>query len=349
MNDRRDTLLPLPPADARRGAPTRLGACPREARPFRSRGTQVSSRCTAVPGSRWAVIAIVATVLAGCASGAPADPRMSFDLFLPPDPNDVFYARIRLWQASERLAALRGQPAVVRDREPWRLARTRPVRESDIQESDLRKLDPRESAPGDSARGDSEGASRDAPDPPAPAGAVSGPGPASESDGGALAAQARSLSAALAGFEARRQRRAVEDTLRFVQAQSRRIYRADAAGESWPALEDLLREGRDDCDGLELLTFALLRRQGFGQGEIYRTIVREPQRDLYHMVTLWLPGGGGPDAPVAGTEPWVLDPTGWITRSPAPLSAIRPWRPVRLFDESGQWSAAPSNRPDTHP
>jgi hypothetical protein len=227
-------------------------------------------------------------------------------LFGEPDTGDPFFARIRLWQASERLAALRGRPAAT------------------------------------FAADAAAGLARAAP---------------------AQTSPRTALAASLEDFERAQRERAVETTLRWVQAQSRTLYRPDAGGEHWPALDDLLREGEDDCDGLELLTFALLRRQGFTAGELYRAIVWHPERDAYHMVTLWmrprapaLPAASEPGAakreepaapasrrpaatPAPQTEAIVLDPTGWITARPVPLSAIRPWVPLRLFDETAQWSA----------
>jgi hypothetical protein len=119
--------------------------------------------------------------------------------------------------------------------------------------------------------------------------------------------------------------------VRFVQQQSGLYYTRDRGVDDWPVLGELLEAGADDCDGMDLLTFSLLRRLGFERGEIYRAIVRNVETDLHHIVTLWFEPGNR-DAP------WLLDSTGEITREVMPLSAQTAWEPLRLFDETSAFS-----------
>ena len=144
------------------------------------------------------------------------------------------------------------------------------------------------------------------------------------------------LEEAYRAFSERQRLRLARETVAWVQDQSRVRYRRDPGGDVWPSLRGLFAEGRDDCDGLELLTFSLLRSRGFGPGELYRAILRNGDAGGYHMVTLWF------DADRA--DPWVLDPTGFVTRPVARLSGIRPWVPVQLFDERELFRAAPVER-----
>jgi len=147
------------------------------------------------------------------------------------------------------------------------------------------------------------------------------------------------LQAALVEFRQDLKERIVARTLGFVQRASRVGYRRDVEGEDWPILDELLAGGRDDCDGWELLTFSVLREQGFVRGEIYRAILRsrrgsDAQVFDYHMVTFWF-------SAVRPGDPWVLDPTGFLARKPTRLSKLRDWEPVRIFDESDQFSVMP--------
>ena len=128
-------------------------------------------------------------------------------------------------------------------------------------------------------------------------------------------------------FRSELRHRVVVDTVRWVQQQSGLYYRRDRDLDDWPVLGELLAAGADDCDGMDLLTFSLLRRLGFEQGEIYRTIVRNVDTGLHHIVTLWF-------APGLRDDPWLLDSTGQVSRAVIPLSAQTDWEPLRLFDET---------------
>ena len=120
--------------------------------------------------------------------------------------------------------------------------------------------------------------------------------------------------------------------VRWVQLNSGLYFAADGELEHWPTLDEVLASGGDDCDGMELLTFELLRRMGFGPGELYRAVLVETQSDRHHMVTFWFPQG-------RGREPYVLDPSGEVSREVLPLSGIHSWEPVLIFDEAEQFAA----------
>lgn len=132
--------------------------------------------------------------------------------------------------------------------------------------------------------------------------------------------------------------RAAHETLRWIQSRSALRYRSDNGVDRWPTLSEMLERGQDDCDGLELVSFHVLRTLGFGQGEIYRAVLRSTDELQYHMVTLWFDAG-------PRSDPWVLDPTGWITRDLVRLSSLYSWQALRLFDEDEQFTALEVDAP----
>jgi hypothetical protein len=131
-------------------------------------------------------------------------------------------------------------------------------------------------------------------------------------------------------FSRRLRRQLVEETVEWVQGRSRHYYRPDGDSDHWATLGEVIEAGEDDCDGLDLLTFVLLRRLGFKGEEIYRSIVVEEGSRQHHMVTLWFEDG-------APEDPFVLDPTGVVTKEMVRLSAIEGWEPIQLFDESAHF------------
>jgi hypothetical protein len=134
------------------------------------------------------------------------------------------------------------------------------------------------------------------------------------------------LANAYSEFTDKLRRQIVDDAVRWVQTQSHRHYRSDGEYDHWATLGEVMHSGGDDCDGLDLLTFVLLRRLGFDEHEIYRTIVVEKTTGQHHMVTLWFRGGDRRD-------PLVLDPTGVVARDVVALSEVPQWDPIELFDE----------------
>ncbi len=137
------------------------------------------------------------------------------------------------------------------------------------------------------------------------------------------------------GFERQLRSRIVSDTVAWVQENSRRVYRPDGARDHWATLGEVIESGGDDCDGLDLLTFVLLRRLGFEEREIYRAIVVEEGTGQHHMVTLWF-------ADDRRDDPYVLDPTGVVTSEVVRLSDVPTWEPIELFDETAHFAVQPT-------
>ena len=123
-------------------------------------------------------------------------------------------------------------------------------------------------------------------------------------------------------------------TLTWVQTQAGLYYRPDGEHDHWPTVAQVMATGRDDCDGFDLLTLEMLRSLGFRKGELFRSILVDRESGSHHMVTLWFPE---PQA----ADPWVLDPTAYVTRPPARLSALEGWSPIAVFDETEQYRALP--------
>lgn len=141
------------------------------------------------------------------------------------------------------------------------------------------------------------------------------------------------LGGAYAEFERDLRREIAADTVSWVQQSSRRHYRPDGARDHWATLGEVIEKGGDDCDGLDLLTFVLLRRLGFEEAEIYRAIMVEEGTGQHHMVTLWFEE--------KGDDPFVLDPTGVVTAQMVRLSEIPTWEPIELFDERSHYAVRP--------
>ena len=142
------------------------------------------------------------------------------------------------------------------------------------------------------------------------------------------------LSHSYAELEQRVRERIVAEAVAWVQEMSRQHYVADGAQDHWATLGEVMKSGGDDCDGLDLLTFVLLRRLGFAHEEIFRAIVVERVSGQHHMVTLWFDQSDRQD-------PLVLDPTGVMTSAPVRLSQVPTWTPIELFDEEEHFSVAP--------
>jgi len=122
-------------------------------------------------------------------------------------------------------------------------------------------------------------------------------------------------------------RKIAADAVTWVQGESHRHYIPDGETDHWATLSDVAATDGDDCDGLDLLTFLLLRKLGFSQDEIFRSIVVERDSGQHHMVTLWFEDGDKRD-------PWLLDPTGVITNRLVRLSDVPEWSPIEIFDEA---------------
>ena len=133
-------------------------------------------------------------------------------------------------------------------------------------------------------------------------------------------------------------RKVVTETVHWAQTQSRVHYRPDGTEDHWATLGEVVETGGDDCDGLDLLTFVLLRQLGFDKGELYRAILVEAGTQQHHMVTLWFEEKGSED-------PFVLDPTGVVTAELVRLSEVPDWEPIELFDETAHYRVEVSPAP----
>ena len=153
--------------------------------------------------------------------------------------------------------------------------------------------------------------------------AVSGPGE------GAPPTGAVSLREKFDSFRREQQRRQASEVASWLQQTARAHYRPDGAFDHWATLEETLSADGDDCDGLELLAFNLLRDLGFSKDEVFRAIVYRAEDGQHHMVTLWFEN---PD------DPWVIDPTGAMTAGMPRLSAVAGWAPLKVFDDTREFT-----------
>lgn len=139
-------------------------------------------------------------------------------------------------------------------------------------------------------------------------------------------------------FTRETRRRIAAEAVSWVQDESRRHYIPDGETDHWATLSEVGATDGDDCDGLDLLTFLLLRKLGFSQNEIYRSIIVERDSGQHHMVTLWFEGGDKAD-------PWLLDPTGVVTDRLVRLSEVPTWSPIEMFDEARHYRVEQARHP----
>jgi predicted transglutaminase-like cysteine proteinase len=132
-----------------------------------------------------------------------------------------------------------------------------------------------------------------------------------------------------ASFLAERKRALAREFAAWVQAQAKIHYVADGPIDHWATLEETLRANGDDCDGLELLAFQGLRELGFGDDEVFRSIVYRPSDGQHHMVTLWFEDPG---------DPWVIDPTGAMTTGMPRMSELPAWVPLKVFGDAAEYT-----------
>jgi hypothetical protein len=115
----------------------------------------------------------------------------------------------------------------------------------------------------------------------------------------------------------------------WIQRESRSHYLPDGPIDHWATLGETLDKNGEDCDGLELLVYQLLRDLGFRDDEVARAIVLRPSDGQHHMVTLWFE---------SAEDPWVIDPTGAMTTGMPLLSQVPGWVPLKLFTETAEFS-----------
>jgi hypothetical protein len=137
-------------------------------------------------------------------------------------------------------------------------------------------------------------------------------------------------------FRSERRRAQAREVAEWIQSVAQQHYIADGPVDRWATLEETFRHNGDDCDGLELLTFNLLRELGFGDDEVYRGIVFRRSDGQHHMVTFWFEN---PD------DPWVIDPTGAMTTGMPRMSELPDWAPLKVFSETREFSVRTATQP----
>jgi hypothetical protein len=154
----------------------------------------------------------------------------------------------------------------------------------------------------------------------------------------AAAAGREGLRAKFDAFLAERRRAQAREVAAWIQDVAQSHYIADGPVDRWATLEETFRHDGDDCDGLELLTYNLLRGLGFGENEVYRAIVFRRSDGQHHMVTFWFER---PD------DPWVIDPTGAMTSGMPRMSEMHGWEPIKVFSEKRDFDVV-ARPPELH-
>ena len=137
------------------------------------------------------------------------------------------------------------------------------------------------------------------------------------------------------GFRSERRREMAANLVTWTQAQAETHFTNDAGADHWATLEQTLRRGQEDCDGLELLIYNGLQELGFAPTSVYRAVVYRTTDLQHHMVTLWF------EDP---SDPWVLDPTGAMTDSMVKMSDVDNWVALKVFSQNDQYSVQHGNR-----
>lgn len=154
----------------------------------------------------------------------------------------------------------------------------------------------------------------------------------------AVSGKGGDLRAKYFAYRAERKRTMARELTDWIQDQAKQHYVADGPVDHWATLEDTLRTNGDDCDGLELLVYHFLLDLGFGEDEVFRSIVYRPSDGQHHMVTLWFEDAN---------DPWVLDPTGAMTTRMIRMSDAPQWVPLKVFNEQREFTVQrrPLERP----
>jgi hypothetical protein len=113
---------------------------------------------------------------------------------------------------------------------------------------------------------------------------------------------------------------------------------ADPTFDHWPTVGELLATNGDDCDGLDLIAYQLLREFGFPSDRLFRAIIERNRDKANHMVTLWF------EDP---KDPWVIDATGAVTFEMRHFSKLEGWTPTKVFNERTQYTAGRSGAKST--
>jgi hypothetical protein len=158
----------------------------------------------------------------------------------------------------------------------------------------------------------------------APVSEAATPAVASGEDSGPASERPSDLRAKYNDFRQKSRRAQARELAEWIQQQSHEHYIADGPIDHWATLEETFRSNGDDCDGLELLVYQLLRDLGFGDDEVYRAIVYRHSDNQHHMVTFWFEDAN---------DPWVIDPTGAMTSGMPRMSEVPGWAPLKVFSD----------------
>jgi len=164
----------------------------------------------------------------------------------------------------------------------------------------------------------------------APASELPTPAVASGADAERASDHPADLRAKYVDFRQRAKRALARELAEWIQAQAKQHYIADGPIDHWATLEETFRANGDDCDGLELLVYHLLRDLGFDEDEVYRAIVYRHGDNQHHMVTFWFEDSN---------DPWVIDPTGAMTFGMPRMSEVPGWAPLKVFSEDRNYNA----------
>jgi hypothetical protein len=149
---------------------------------------------------------------------------------------------------------------------------------------------------------------------------------------GGLEPASGDLRAKYFAFRREQKREMAAKAAAWIQREARSHYHPDGPIDHWATLGETLAKNGEDCDGLELLVYHLLRDMGFRDDEVARAIVLRPSDGQHHMVTLWFE---------SAEDPWVIDPTGAMTSGMPRLSEVPGWVPLKLFTETAEFSPRP--------
>jgi len=164
----------------------------------------------------------------------------------------------------------------------------------------------------------------------APGSEVPTPAVASGADSEAPADRPADLRAKYADFRQQSKRALAIELADWIQKQAKQHYIADGPIDHWATLEETFRTNGDDCDGLELIVYHLLRDLGFSEDEVFRAIVYRRSDNQHHMVTFWFEDPN---------DPWVIDPTGAMSMGMPRMSAVPGWAPLKVFSEDRNFNA----------
>ena len=136
----------------------------------------------------------------------------------------------------------------------------------------------------------------------------------------------------MSAFRDEQRRELARRSIDWAQHVARKFYKWDPKGpeyDHWPTVGELLGTNGDDCDGLDLVAYQMLREFGFPKDSVFRAIVTRNRDKANHMVTLWF------EDP---KDPWVLDATGAATFEMRRFSELEGWTPIKVFNERAQYA-----------